>query len=265
MGNAPAKSPSKSFLQGYGVSADLLEFIKTLNFADFSDFPQDQLVPLNSMGPLTSTNDKNATVMEVLNAWQVRHASLVVKAAKEINELRFVLCPRYMTDARFWHIYFTLTRKYLPDEAFHWVEGDPLPDLRSQTGTDNSKKTDDASSFAIIGSQLRHFSSKIQEAAQSSSAGKLELSNLTSYLTGDTSASPQAIAEENPVSTPTPRSPAGILEADPDLEEYLKEVVDCEDAEENEELDLEQYLQELSADFTSADDDAQKAQPKSDE
>lgn len=43
---------------------------------------------------------------------------LVVQAAKEINELRYVLCPKRMTDAQFWQIYFQLAKKYFPDEAF---------------------------------------------------------------------------------------------------------------------------------------------------
>lgn len=43
---------------------------------------------------------------------------LVVQVAKEINELRYVLCPKRMTDAQFWQIYFQLAKKYLPEEAF---------------------------------------------------------------------------------------------------------------------------------------------------
>lgn len=42
---------------------------------------------------------------------------LVVQVVKEINELRYVLCPKRMTDAQFWHIYFRLANKYLPEEA----------------------------------------------------------------------------------------------------------------------------------------------------
>ncbi len=43
---------------------------------------------------------------------------LVVQVAKEINELRYVLCPKRMTDAQFWQIYFQLAKEYLPAEAF---------------------------------------------------------------------------------------------------------------------------------------------------
>lgn len=37
---------------------------------------------------------------------------------KEINELRFVLCPKRMNDAQFWIVYFSLARKSMPAEAF---------------------------------------------------------------------------------------------------------------------------------------------------
>lgn len=43
---------------------------------------------------------------------------LVVRSAREINELRYVLCPKRMSDAQFWQIYFLLAKKLLPDEAF---------------------------------------------------------------------------------------------------------------------------------------------------
>ncbi len=53
-----------------------------------------------------------------LTPWQEHHALLVVQTVKEINELRFVLCPKRMTDNQFWKVYFTLAQKYLPPEAF---------------------------------------------------------------------------------------------------------------------------------------------------
>lgn len=34
---------------------------------------------------------------------------------------------RYMADEHFWHVYFTLARKHLPDAAFSWAPGEPLP------------------------------------------------------------------------------------------------------------------------------------------
>jgi hypothetical protein len=49
---------------------------------------------------------------------QEQHAMLVVQSTREINELRYVLCPKRMSDATFWQIYFALARKRLPDAAF---------------------------------------------------------------------------------------------------------------------------------------------------
>ena len=43
---------------------------------------------------------------------------LVVQSTREINELRYVLCPKRLSDATFWQIYFLLAKKLLPDAAF---------------------------------------------------------------------------------------------------------------------------------------------------
>lgn len=43
---------------------------------------------------------------------------LVCLAVKEMNELRFVLVPKFLSDEQFWAIYFALTRNRLPPEAF---------------------------------------------------------------------------------------------------------------------------------------------------
>jgi BSD domain len=43
---------------------------------------------------------------------------LVCLAVKEMNELRFVLVPKSLSDEQFWAIYFALTRNRLPPEAF---------------------------------------------------------------------------------------------------------------------------------------------------
>lgn len=56
---------------------------------------------------------------------------------KEIDELRFVLCPKRMNDAQFWSVYFLLAKKYLPTEAF-----DPeavVDNLSEGEGTDTKQ------------------------------------------------------------------------------------------------------------------------------
>ena len=44
--------------------------------------------------------------------------SLAPVGVQEMNELRFVLVPKRLTDEQFWSIYFALTRARLPKEAF---------------------------------------------------------------------------------------------------------------------------------------------------
>ena len=34
-----------------------------------------------------------------------------------------------MSDEHFWHVYFTLVRKHLPERAFTWTSSDDLPDF----------------------------------------------------------------------------------------------------------------------------------------
>jgi hypothetical protein len=261
--NEAAHPPSIASLEAYGITPDLLNFIRTLSFATFSDFPSDQLAPLSSTSQsITTPIDSNtANVVEVLNSWQVRHASLVVKAAKEVNELRFVLCPRYMKDARFWHIYFTLIKKYLPEEAYTWKSGDDLPEIiivRSNP-TSTSPKGDTSSgggiSFAALGSQLKQFSSKMQIVAQqTANTGKLELSTLklalsSSATTGTATAPPLTTTiTNNTESTSTqkqqPSSSSNaddntLLGNDPDLEAYLKELALPEGDDNNDDNDNE--------------------------
>jgi len=200
-----------------------------------------------------------------LNAWQVRHAMLVVRVVKEVNELRYVLCPRYLTDQQFWEIYFSLAQPHLPGRAFLWRQGDPLPPVSV------IKDGDDAfMSLTGIGNQLRNLGTKIHAAAHAGaeSAG-VELS--TFFPTKEASRAQVDVAansnKEASVSTDGPAGQSGkLLEIDPDLEEYLRGTAsgsECEEEVESpevgdsgdkprvgddqgDELDLDQYLNELS-------------------
>ena len=78
---------------------------------------------------------------------------LVVQSVKEINELRFVLCPKRMTDEQFWKIYFSLTKKQLPEAAFDpaFVPEDTAKEPQSSnplTGLDLQSKVQQLSSAA---------------------------------------------------------------------------------------------------------------------
>lgn len=62
----------------------------------FRDFPAEHLLPVEegAGGGGASGSSGGAAAEYRLNPWQVRHATLVVQALKEVNELRFVLCPK---------------------------------------------------------------------------------------------------------------------------------------------------------------------------
>ena len=104
------KGPSLSELRQYGITPEFKDFVRSLTYSTFRDYPVDELDTTESV-----STDRE---MHYLLPWQERHAMLIVQSVKEINELRFVLCPKRMTDEQFWKIYFSLTKKQLPEAAF---------------------------------------------------------------------------------------------------------------------------------------------------
>jgi hypothetical protein len=221
----------------------------------------------------------------------------VVRAVGEVNELRFVLCPRYMTDQRFWAVYFALVQRQLPEAAARWAPGDALPPV---SGDADAGRDEDFMSLAGLGSQLRTLSTKLQAAAAQSGASPPLLPpplvvassastcspalltspparcaggpaglELTSFLSGAMArASPGAEGGAPPGDAAAPRPGAGgdaggaMLQSDPDLEAYLQVGAaggdssggsegggdgGSDDGPSGEELDLDEYLNELSA------------------
>lgn len=103
---------SQEELLAFGITPDYQDFVRSLNYSTFRDFPEEHLQPLDDGGEGSGSGSKS------LSPWQARHATLVVQSVKEMNELRFVLCPRRMTDERFWAVYFSLAKKHLPRKAY---------------------------------------------------------------------------------------------------------------------------------------------------
>ncbi|KAL4450215.1 hypothetical protein ABPG77_010884 [Micractinium sp. CCAP 211/92] len=278
-GGGTTAPTSDEELTAYGVTPDFAEFVRTLNYSMFRDFPAEHLL---SAGDEGSGGSGAAAAVPGgpayrLNPWQVRHATLVVQALKEVNELRFVLCPKYMADEHFWHVYFTLARKYLPDAAFSWAPGEPLPFAAGGSG--------DAFSFTDLGDQLKRLGSKIQSATSAGAQRGLDFTN--SITRGATASSSKAPGTE---AAPLPAAGAGtsghdaaaaaasvagagagagtvssLLEEDPDLEAYLQVAINTSgggsgedegsggfDAVGDEDLDLDSYINELSAEVEAA-------------
>ena len=64
---------------------------------------------------------------------------------QEMNELRFVLVPKRLTDEQFWSIYFALTRARLPKEAFDTslqaVPDPPKPAAAAQVSSSSESQS----------------------------------------------------------------------------------------------------------------------------
>ncbi|EFN60126.1 hypothetical protein CHLNCDRAFT_133492 [Chlorella variabilis] len=271
VGAGPPKQvpPSPAELDAFGITPDFAEFVRTINYSTFRDFPAEHLLPASEGSATGGPDVASSSGAFELNAWQVRHATLVVLALKEVNELRFVLCPKYMTDEHFWHVYFTLARKYLPEKAFSWTATDVLPSFEP---TDQPQ--DDPFSLSGLGNQLMRLGSQLQSATSAARPAGLEL---TSFSTGTSSsgamqpvlgagAAGKAASASAAAAKPAPAS--GMLEEDPDLEAYLQVAINTSqpgsqegeegsgydvavDGEE-EDLDLDSYINELTEEVEAA-------------
>lgn len=62
------------------ISDDLKAFVSSLTYASFHDFEE--------------AAQHSADAMQPLSAWQVEHARAVLEECPELDNLRFVLCPR---------------------------------------------------------------------------------------------------------------------------------------------------------------------------
>ena len=265
--------PSQEELVSYGITPEFIEFIRSLNYNTFRDFSTDGAGPTDA-----PTSGAEAPDAPALNPWQVRHAMLVVRAVHEVNELRYVLCPRYMDDQRFWQVYFALSKSHLPSIAFSWKDGDALPRISGEQD-DKDKDPDPFMSLTGLQDQLKTFGTKIQAAASAAATaakhakgpGGVELATLLPLGVGaaggstaehgtaavpDTAGGAAGLSQEgNSLGGPT--QSGSLLEADPDLEAYLQVADDArddladsvgeEDLDVEEELDLDKYLNELSA------------------
>jgi hypothetical protein len=155
--------PTDADLEAYGITPDFRDFIRSLNYSVFRDYP----APPSPQGGEGGAGSPGAGETSVppppLNPWQARHASLVVRSVLEVDQLRYILCPRYMTDERFWTVYFALAARNLPAGAGTWAEGDTLPPLSG----DVAEVEGVGSPLSELGGHLKELGAKIQGAAHS--------------------------------------------------------------------------------------------------
>lgn len=124
--------PTEEELLQYGLNAELVGFLQSLTYSTFSDFPVHTLVPDSEKGSGKRPSYK-------LNPWQERHALLSLKQVEQLHNLRFVLCPRRMDEDEFWMIYFALTKRYLPPEAWEQAVDKPVEKPSASASEDKAK------------------------------------------------------------------------------------------------------------------------------
>lgn len=109
-GGSSVAVPDQAALERFCVTPDLCTFVRSMTYATFRDFPQEEADKVAEQG--------GSGTHPPLNPWQANHAKLVCMSVQEINELRFVLVPKVIDDAQFWAIYFALNRSRLPPECY---------------------------------------------------------------------------------------------------------------------------------------------------
>ena len=239
-GHAQEESVSAQELESYGITEHYVNKVSALHFSTFRDYPAESLLPL----------PEDATVF-VLNAWQLRHAQLICHAVKEMGDLRFMLCPKYMKDERFWHIYFSMLKPDLPPEAFLDAEGgagQPAEPAAAEGGPDVVQGV--LQELKSTWHALEQGIGKTREtlAAHVATATRNEPAAGGEGLEMGASALPRAPREAAPAPAPAVEPETSGLVIDPDLEAYLQveegdagdEGVDLPD------MDFDDYLNELT-------------------
>ncbi|XP_028126136.1 uncharacterized protein LOC114322889 isoform X1 [Camellia sinensis] len=125
--NAQHKKLQSEEELAFGITDQLIEFIKTFTLDTFNNFPlqDEEGASCGAENPATTGN-----VRKDLSDWQQQHATLVLSKVKEMAQLRFRLCPRHLKERQFWRIYFTLVKSYVTEYELRAIQ---LAKLRQMT------------------------------------------------------------------------------------------------------------------------------------
>ncbi|KAI3667935.1 hypothetical protein L6452_43006 [Arctium lappa] len=130
--------------QLYGITDDLIDLINSFTLETFKNFNlQDE------EGAIDGGESTSGNVQKDLSDWQEKHAILVLSKVKELSQLRFKLCPRYLKEREFWRIYFTLVKNYVAKYELHAIRLEKLKQEAKKFGTCNFPGID-AESFKTV-------------------------------------------------------------------------------------------------------------------
>ncbi|CAI9288358.1 unnamed protein product [Lactuca saligna] len=126
--------------QLYGITEELIDLIKSFTLETFKNFNlQDE------QGADDGAESTSGNIQKDLSDWQEKHAVLVLSKAKELSQLRFRLCPRYLKEGQFWRIYFILVKNYVAKYELHAIRMEKLKQIASE----NKKKDSNTNGYEV--------------------------------------------------------------------------------------------------------------------
>lgn len=223
----------------YGITPELERFVCSLTYSTFSEYPLDSLdVP-------------SAPEQQRLNSWQETHARLMLQRVQQLQDLRFVLCPKNMDEYMFWLIYFTLCKRYLPQQQ-HQAE-DPETAAVAAAGA--------AAAAAAAGGAAVAHSSGGDAAAAAAGSSQSQGDGGTAASQGAGAASAAAGAGAGAGAAPGEAEQLVELgDDDPELTAYLQDALQLDgkagEGDDSGELgsdmdDLDDYLTQLDAEVNA--------------
>ncbi|GAB2234501.1 hypothetical protein Droror1_Dr00003756 [Drosera rotundifolia] len=116
----------------YGVTDKLIEHVKSFTVDTFKNFelPED----VSDEAPTSSGG-----VRMDLSEWQQQHATIILSKAKEVSQLRYMLCPRHLKERQFWRIYFLLVKSFVTEYELRAIQLEKLKTMAM--GMEKSSRT----------------------------------------------------------------------------------------------------------------------------
>ncbi|KAM5570998.1 hypothetical protein ABKV19_011564 [Rosa sericea] len=112
---SPQQQEQEKDLEAFGITEELRDFANGMTFVTFKDFPLPDDTRFSDVPTVTN-------VRQDLTEWQEKHANLVLSTVEEISKLRYELCPRVMTERKFWRIYFILVNNHVAPYEKRYLE-----------------------------------------------------------------------------------------------------------------------------------------------
>nr|XP_043611172.1 uncharacterized protein LOC122582800 [Erigeron canadensis] len=119
----------------YGITDDLINHIQSFTLETFKNF---NLQDEEQEEGMINNGGGESNVQKDLSDWQEKHALLVLSTVKELSQLRFRLCPRYLKEGQFWRIYFTLVKNYVAKYELHAIRLETLKQIEIENKKDSN-------------------------------------------------------------------------------------------------------------------------------